>query len=1546
MPSANSEAVVTPNTKAAPTFGEGKITPANMNSWEHHCNLFFRDREIDNDKRVQKASFGFTNELLQDWYLANQELYDKNTWKEFVAAMRTRFLPRGWANAIRSEIIAKRMDVNDKFEDFILHVEKLNARLRNTDQRLQEDSLRSIVTANLVEELTLACLEGDAAAIDSYHDWKAALIVLDCRRHRIMNMVRNTINARSSGNKSSTSANSSSNTRNTGNSGNSGKGPNIPKLTDNDRKLLNDHEGCYKCRRFYTGHVASECKTWPDPATYKPLTQKLALDAKALKDTGRTRGNVATVVDDLDDDAVAAVSSASPPARASCVLGSGSDSEVCVAPLYSSHTVLRAVVLSHAVESTPMSTLIDSGAHTVLIRQDVVNRLQLRQYPLPAPHKLGNAWGTGETESKVYVRLRIALPDFSWTSVSCRAIVVPSLCAPVILGKPFLEANQIVEDHHARSLVHKPSGLNLLNPSPLPSAPTPSPAQRRLDQQDQQRAEHDERRIRHLHFLRELNSTTALHRINADNHTVDSSTIAATAIRDRVESLAYQATLNTENINMKLEFADLFPDDIPHIDLLPTDVYHRFVLKDANMTIARRQYDCPKKYREAWKSLLQQHLAAGRIRESDSPYASPAFLIPKSDPTAMPRWVNDYRVLNENTVPDMHPLPKISDILADCAKGKIWAKIDMTNSFFQTRVHPDDVKFTAVTTPFGLYEWLVMPQGCRNAPSTHQRRMFAALRPYIGTICHVYLDDIVIWSQTLEEHRRNVRLILAALRKASLFCSDKKTSLFLTELTFLGHRISSAGVQPDPVKIEKILNWPTPRCVGDVRSYLGLVRYVASFLPKLAEYTAVLTPLTTKAAELEFPAWSAEHQAAFDAIKQLVTSTECLTVIDHDDLENNRIYVSCDASDIRTGAMLSFGPTLETARPVAFDSMQFKGAELNYPVHEKELLAIVRALKKWRVDLLGVPFTVYTDHRTLENFHKQKDLSRRQARWQEFLAQYDFSIKYIQGDKNIPADVLSRTDLDIVDPNTCSSVSLLRDATRALTLVREPIAVPICATRLHVSTDPEWLTAIKNGYARDKYCLKLRDSVGTLGIREQDGLLYVGERLVIPRVPDVREGIFRCAHDALGHFGFDKSYSNLRGTYYWPKMRKELEAMYIPSCTECQRNKSTTKKPPGPLHPLPIPPGRGDCITIDWIGPLPEDHGKNSLATVTCRLGSDIRLIPCRTNTTAEEFAVLFFDRWFCENGLPLEIVSDRDKTFMSAFWRALHKLTGVKVKMSTSYHPETDGSSERTNKTVVQALRYHVARNQRGWLRALPRVRFAIMNSLNASTGFSGFQLLMGRSPRLIPPLLDSNIQHVADELPDGARLAADIIRQLDTDVLEAQDNLLAAKVAQMQAANRTRSDDPAYAVGDLVMLSTFHRRRDYMQRGDNRVAKFMVRYDGPYKILRAFPDTSVYTLDLPPHMKVFPTFHASLLKPYHPNDPDRFPSRENPRPGPIVTEDGVEEYEVEAILDRRRRGRGFQYLVRWRGWGPDADRWLPTREVQDLEALDRYLEEHPVPE
>ena len=331
---------------------------------------------------------------------------------------------------------------------------------------------------------------------------------------------------------------------------------------------------------------------------------------------------------------------------------------------------------------------------------------------------------------------------------------------------------------------------------------------------------------------------------------------------------------------------------------------------------------------------------------------------------------------------------------------------------------------------------------------------------------------------------------MKCLRDAQSYGNPDKTHLFCLEIDFLGHHISSRGIEADNKKANQIVDWLVPKSMTETRSFLGLVRYLADFLPSLAEYTGILTELTTKESEKIFPEWTNRYQEAFDAIKRIVISQECLTTIDLTKLPEYKIFVTTDASDKRSGVVLSFGKTWSSMRPVAFDSMTFKGAELNYPVHEKELLAVIRALRKWHVDLLGSPFFIYTDHKTLENFNTQKDLSRRQARWMEFLSQYDAKIIYIKGDDNTVADALSRLphnstseeaeqstrhpysycddneSLEVIASIWNADYSGPFESATALTSLPDPISIN---ATLNISADHHLLQEIKAGYA-DSVC--------------------------------------------------------------------------------------------------------------------------------------------------------------------------------------------------------------------------------------------------------------------------------------------------------------------------------------------------------------------------------------------------------------------------------------------------------------------------------------------
>ena len=1548
-------------------------TPAVLAEFEDLAQTYVEESsDVEEESAVRYVARGITGRVFRDWFALNRTTYEAMSLSQFMDHVREYFLPSTWQRDLRKIVFGAEQGTRT-FHEWALEARRANAVLPAA-QRLSHDILRELLQARLEPKLAKALqrhpvtlprdrtVPDDAEVVDEetgkhsilhrtktidhslqrFTEWLAHLKVLDEQLREDEADLAATIEA-----KVRARVKTASTASRTAAPPTTSRSPDLaPRLTDAEMALLRQHRGCFRCRRFYAGHGSKTCRNGQVRARdHKTLTEEMALEAKAQMEKRKaTTASPST----------APPSTAAPPSRIEEASDGETDPFEYVSPSVP-HLLpqLLAVPMRPGDLYLPCEPLIDTGCPTVMIRPDLADALELKRHTMRQPEKMRGFAGKAAVELKEWVVFRLMSPDHTWKSRAVYAKVAPGMAYQLILGLPFLKRERITIDSRKRTAVAKRTSKDLMlfhfedepvpAPVPVTPAPIPSPAPSPAPPTTALRKRSKRQRLKMAVPTPKSSVWKVIHSHGKEMPSLSPTALAAVAgmvsrrlreqqalphiisaaVQNRIAELQAEAHLQELHSAMMEKYKDRFPVDIPEPSRLPDTEYHRIQLKNADQTIRTRTYSCPQQYRDSWRLLIEQHLKAGRIRESSSPYASPSFVIPKADPKALPRWVCDFRGINSNTVKDRTPLPRIDEILNDCAKGRYFAKIDMTNAFFQTRMHPKDIHLTAVTTPFGLFEWTVMPMGLCNSPATHQRRMYRALRHLIGKICHVYLDDIIIWSQTIAEHKRNIAKVMEALQEAHLFCSSTKTQFFLTEVHFLGHIVSHNGIRADPAKVAAVKNWPRPRTTTQVRKFLGLVRYIAAFMPHLAEHSAALTPLTKKEYDRAFPEWTTAHQTAFDAIKELATGDECLATIQHD--ETGSIFVTTDASDVGTGAMLSVGETWQTARPVAYDSRQLNAAEQNYPTHEKELLAITRALEKWRYHLLGRKFTVYTDHRTLEYFHTQKDLSRRQARWAEMMADYDFEIKYVKGEENSVADALSRLPEDAIEESTA-------------------------APAMEITLEESLLEKIKEGYESDEFCVKLRANLPSMagnGAREENGLLYRADRLIIPDVPEVRESLFRLAHDALGHFSTEKTYDALRDSYYWPGMKSQLEKTYIPGCDACQRNKSSTTKPPGPLHPLPVPNARFDSVAIDRVGPLPEEDGFNGILTMTDRLGAaDIRLVPCRMDMSAEDCAELFFAHWYCENGLPREIVSDRDTLFLSDFWQSLHRLTGTKLKMSSAFHPQTDGASERTNKTLNQLLRYVVDRQQHGWVQALPRIRFAMMNTVNSSTGYTPFYLRMGHTPRLIPPLVPTN-PLPRGEGPELAQEAKDCLQRLTVGIKDAQDALFEHKTRQAHYANLHRGPEDAYAVGDKVMLSTANRRAEYKARGENRTAKLMPRSDGPFEIIRAYPERSIYTLRLPGNSRVYPGFHASQLKRYIPNNDQQYPSRALERPDAVQGQGDDAEWELERILDRRRAGRGWQYRIQFRGWGAEDEQWRSRRELSMLapEMLAEYEQSHPLP-
>jgi len=600
-----------------------------------------------------------------------------------------------------------------------------------------------------------------------------------------------------------------------------------------------------------------------------------------------------------------------------------------------------------------------------------------------------------------------------------------------------------------------------------------------------------------------------------------------------------------------------------------------------------------------------------------------------------------------------------------------------------------------------------MPQGLCNAVATFQRYMNWVLRKYVGRFCAVYIDDIAIWSNSVEEHEEHVRLILEALREAGISASKKKSVLFADEIHFLGHTISSRGVEPHQIKIDKILASRTPHSASDIKEFNGLVNYVGQFIPGLSDWSTVLSSLTKKNVPFK---WEAAHEKAFRNIKRLAKNHPICRPIDHD--SHLPVMLVADASNRAIGGYYGQGEDYKTMVPAGFHSRALNPVEKNYPTHDKEMLAIVDCLKKFEPQLTSTKFDILTDHAPLTHWKTQKDLSARQIRWNEILSRFDADIHHIPGISNSAADALSRYPY-----------------------VQSQDDLSACAIST-VEFDSTILKDVRNSYKED--CLfgpVIQNPERYPLFQFQEGLLFFEGRLCIPTNDCAsREKLLRAHHDDAGnHFAIDKTRKSITMDYYWPGVQRDVE-LYVKSCTSCARNKSSMQAPAGFLHPMPIPK---DCFTemaLDFVGTLVPSKGFDTILVMTDQLTNYVKFEPTHSTATAADIADLIYRSWYRQFGLPKAMTSDRDKLFTSGFWKELHKRLRIHLRMSTSYHPETDGSSEKSNKTTIESLRHYVNLRQSDWADHLIHVEAAVNNSVNATMGKTPTELVYGVPLRLFP--------------------------------------------------------------------------------------------------------------------------------------------------------------------------------------------------------------------
>lgn len=944
------------------------------------------------------------------------------------------------------------------------------------------------------------------------------------------------------------------------------------------------------------------------------------------------------------------------------------------------------------------------------------------------------------------------------------------------------------------------------------------------------------------------------------------------------------------------DFKDIFPENLPNKLPPRRTLDHAIDLIPGAIPPSRPIYRLSQIEMDELKTQLADLLQKGFIRPSVSPFGAPVLFVHKKEGTL--RLCVDYRALNKLTIKNRYPLPRIEDLMDRLAGSKWFSKIDLYSGYHQIRIKESDISKTAFRTRYGHYEFLVLPFGLTNAPATFMTLMNDIFREVLDKFVVVYLDDILIYSKSREEHCQHLQHVLTTLRKYQLYAKLTKCELFQNKVEYLGHYLSDQGIHVDDRKIQTIQNWPEPRNLTELRSFLGLASYYRKFVK---DFSTIASPLTALLHKTKPYQWELSQQRALETLKNKLTTAPVLLLPD----PAKSFTVTTDASDFAIGAVLSQDQG-KGEQPIAYESRKMNAAELNYPVHEKELLAIVHAIKVWRPYLEGKKFTVITDHASLEYIRSQHQLSRRQARWMELLQANDFEVKYRPGKTNVVADALSRKPC--LAHISSVNIQLLSPEELTKEYLKDKYFEPIYKTLQFPSKANKKDLALAKPFELIEKCLFLKD----------------GLRMVIPNNKTLKTILLQEHHDNItsGHLGVEKTTESIMKYYFWPRMRRTIY-QYVTTCDECQRNKGRTHQPAGLLQPLPIPSRRWEQVTMDFIVQLPVTQQKNDAIVVFVdKLTKRAHFQPTTTTVTAPGVAEIFFNTIFRYHGIPKVIISDRDVKFTSKFWKALFKQMDTKLSMSTAFHPQTDGQTERMNQTLEQMLRIYSNYKQDNWDQLLPAVEFAYNNSKQLSTNYTPFELDCGQNP-LTPTTIN---------LPSQVAAADDFLTEWNNAMKIATDNLTIAQTQQAKYANRHRKYQ-VFQIGEKVLLSS-QNIKDAVER--NRPSKKLTpKYYGPFEISEIISETA-YKLQLPTSWRIHPVFHISLLKLY--KTTEEF-TRPIPPPPEIINEQD-EEYEVETILDKKIYRNKPLYLIKWKGYPLHDATWEPLDNLQNTMDMVNHFE------